>query len=274
MGNWAEKTMYENPQRDSRGYSNTQVWEVYPYLDLTPGTLDPNGYVDPTTVLTTQYPVNLPTFGSSLPPYGLCVGVRIIEVKSRTCILVGVFYRSYGLFVGGPRPSTSSYSDTRYITLPIWNRRTDGTVVFWVENDTVQYPRTTIVRVETRFIGGSAVNQVMNAVAINAGTVWIIDGLQYILSDRTRVVYDGGAYTRAEYAFERACEVPAIAPDPGGTLYGNDIAIPFLPALYLYSSRPNPTTSANPPQIAAVPPPADFGGPLHAPPYPSLPGFP
>lgn len=269
MGNFAAKTMFENPRWTARGYETTQIWEVYPDTDGL-GTFDPNGYVDGNTVLTTAYPTTLPQVGDPEPFYGLCADVRVSEVKSRTCVMVAVIYRSFGLFTGGPRDAVTVYGDTRYINLPVWNLQTDGTVQWWVENDKVRYPRTTIVRVETKFLPNNQVLAVQNAVAANAGTIWTFSGLQYILSDRTHVSFDGGTNTRADYAFEHACAIPFI---PAGSLYENGVDIPALPPLYNYASRPNPTLSSLPPIINAVPPnvTAVFGGP---PGLPALPGIP
>lgn len=269
----AEKLMFENPQREARGRSTTELWEVYPTDGA--GVYDPNGVVNPREIFVTgTFPVNLPQYGDSIPNYGLCVGGRVAQVVGRTSVIVAVFYRTFGLFVGGPRPISTASAETRYVHLPVWNQRTDGVVTYWEYDEKVIYPRMVAIREETRFIPGGVVSAVQNAIAINAGTLWTIDGLLYRLSDKTSARYDGGSYTRAEYRFERDCEIPAIPADPGGTLYGNGVLIPALPALYSYSSRPDPTNSANPPQIRVVPPAADLGGPAHTPAYPALPGFP
>jgi hypothetical protein len=271
MSERAAITKTITPSRTRRGWYGSEIWHVWdsmsdsqPEIENIAGTVNPNLFYQNTF---------LPTYGQTGPlPFTLYTDLRVIQVIAPWSYLVLATYASFGLYSGGPRSISRAFNQTRYIELPIWNRFTDGVVVGWAQPEKrPHYPRMVALRVETRFVVGNSIGVIQNAIAANAGTLWLIDGLWYRLSDQCSASWDGLAYTRVDYAFERDCQVEAIPPDPGGTFYGNDNAIPFLPALYLWSERADAMSSANPPTVRAVPPPAVIGG---QPNFPALPNFP
>lgn len=266
----AEKLRDENPGRTPKGRYTTELYEVM-FIDDGTGSHNENGICDPTMFETVS---GLPKYGDKHPVLdgAQVADVRVVQVVANWSYIVSVTYRGWGLYTGGPRAIVRAYNGTRFIEIPIWNRFTDGIVVGWAKPDKrPMYPRMVAMRSETRFLGGNQVSAVQTAIAANAGTLWQIDGLWYRLSSQCQAFYDGLAYTRAEYVFERECEIQAIPADPSGAAWGNDNSIPYLPPLYVWSERPDTMSSANPPIVRAVPPPALTGG---APAYPNLPGFP
>lgn len=255
----------ENPQWTQRGYATTECWECW-YAN-SDGSVNENGLVDPRTVIDDP---GLPAKGAPHPifPSAIVIDKRVSQVVANWSVIVVVTYRGWGLYHGGPRGLSDGYNRSLLTELPIWQRFTDGTVVGWARKEGIRYPRMVSVRCETRFIGGNAFDAVQAAIVANAGTLWMIGGVQYRFSDQSTASYDGSTYTRANYRFERECALPAI---PALSGWGNDNAIPALPALYYWSDRPDTQSSANAPVVSAVPPLAATGGPPN---FPALPGFP
>lgn len=260
-----DKLKEETPQRTSRGYATTELWECW-YADSAGGP-NYNGLVDPQTIIDNP---GLPGMGASHGslPGAIVIDKRVTQVVANWSVIVAVLYRGWGLYHGGPRATGVSYSSRVEIELPIWNRSTDGVVVGWLRKDGINVPRMVALRQETRFVGGNQQSVIEDAVAANSGTLWTINGNLYRLSDRCSAWYDGTSYTRTNYVFERECALPSV---PAGSSWGNDNLIPALPALYVWSDRADSISSANPPVVSANPPLAVLGGP---PAFPSLPGFP
>lgn len=204
-------------------------------------------------------------------PGAVLSNVRLAQWLNRTTAIVNLIYRRQLTGWGaGPRRVVAAHSEREYIDIPVWNKTTrDGLIQF--AYNPVKFPRMVMIREEVRYIGGNQVTQVQNAVAENAGKYYYIGTADplvlYMLSDRTEVYYDGLSYTRAQYRFERPAPllgIPVNHPE-----YNNTIEIPALPAHYHYITYedPSPTaTSATPPIIKVVAPPAAFGG--------ALPGYP
>lgn len=266
----ATRVREESPQSTSKGYALTELWEVW--FDDGTGQYNLNGYVNPKDAVDDSGIPKIydphPTFGA---PFGnpQVVDKAVVQVVANWSVLVKVYYRSWGLYSGGPRNTVSAYNSVRHIELPVWHSFTDGVVVGWARKDPCPlYRRMVLLRNETRFVPGNAVTAVSDAIAANIGTVWTIGGRFYLLSDRSSAQYDGRLYTRVNYVFEHDCAIPAI---PAGSSWGNDAAIPALPPLYTWSDRPNSMSSAIPPTITANYPPAVFGGP---PAFPALPNYP
>jgi hypothetical protein len=249
---------------DLKGVLIYQPYEVFD--DDGTGKVNPNGLIDPNTAISVP---QVPAKGTPHPnyPQAIVTTRRLQQVISNASVIVMVAYRSYGLYHGGPRAISEASGDQREIELPVWNRYTDAGIVNWIQDKDCSMPRNVSVRTETRFIVGNSFALVQKALALNVGQLFTIDGDLYRLSGQSSAYYDGTQFTRVNYRFERDAAIPVI---PVGTL-GNDVAIPALPALYLWASRPDPISSATPPTILAVPPRAVLGGP---PAFPALPGFP
>lgn len=246
----------ENPQRTQRGYASTELWECW--CANADGTVNENGLVDPRTVIDDP---GLPAMGSPHPifPSALVIDKRVSQVVANWSVIVVVSFRGWGLYHGGPRAGVRAATDTCYVALPVWVKITDNAQVSYKEKPR-SYPQKVSLRVETKFLGGNQFDAVQNAIAVNAGLFYTFNATLYRLSDRSSAVYDGTAFTRVEYVFERPAPIPAIAPDPGQAAWGNAVAIPALPSFYTYASIPK-----DPPIVNAVAPLEGNGA--------SLPGF-
>lgn len=235
----------ENPEWTPRGYASGELWECW--HANSDGSVNLNGLVDPRTVIDDA---GLPGKGAPHPifPSAIVVGKRVSQVVANWSVIVLVTYRGWGLYHGGPRAGVRASTDTCYVALPVWIRVVDNGQASHVEKPR-SYPQKVALRVETKFLGGNQFDAVQNAIALNAGLFYTFNGTLYRLSDRCSAVYDGTAFTRIEYVFERPAPIPAIAADPGQTGWGNAVAIPALPSFYTYAS-----IRKDPPIINVVPP--------------------
>lgn len=245
--------MFENPARDPRGRSHTQLWEVYPTDGA--GVFDPNGVVDPKGIFrAATYPTNLPQYGDVLADYGLCVGGRVVEVKSRLSVIVAVFYRTYGLFVGGPQPSTTFITGVEtgfelpIIRMELFNPPPPLPPASPQYTLTpMPFERANTTRVGTRWMNGgeSQASFVANRIAEELGHYYFIDGRLWRFTGGD-VTWDGDNRVRAEYRFFSNSAILAIPPN---ATFGNAIAIPALPEHHEY----NVNMKAYPPTITVAP---------------------
>jgi hypothetical protein len=224
---------------------------------------------DPTGTPTNSGTISVPQALALLPLKGtvhpvhtaaVCTTRYVINRVAPWSVIMGVRYRSRGIYTGGPRRATRSFGQRQYIRVPVWTAFTsDGQT--WYEEDSkgLLYARPVIIRVETRWLAGNDVNSVQDAIAANAGAYYTIGTRVYRLSDHTDVAYDGISRTRVNYAFEYPCAMPAMS----GAQINSSVGVPALPAHYEYRSALNASFV---PVITAVPPPAANGG--------ALPGFP
>jgi hypothetical protein len=256
----AEKLRDEKPGRTSRGYYATEVWEVL-YVEDDNTTINLNGVVDPRQA--PEHPM-VPAHGQPHPtfPSAIVVDKRVIKVHANWSVFVAVSYRGWGLYSGGPHSAAVSYTDQRIIEVPIWRIIPTAGGLSGYEENLIPRTREVALRVYTRFRAGNEQEQIGDAISDNVGKAYTLNGRLYVLSGRSSASYDGQAYTRAVYVFERPGELAAIpASDPN---WGNTIAVPPLPAHYLYSSlrHSTPTNPTSPPVVNAVQPNIVFGGPL------------
>jgi hypothetical protein len=226
---------------------------------------DPTGApINGGTISVPQALALLPLKGTahSIHTAAVCTTRYVINRVAPWSIIMGVRYRSRGLYTGGPRRATRSFTQRQYIGVPVWSSFTSDGQTWYQEDRPLEYPRPVVIRVETRWLAGNDVNSVQDALAANAGKYYTIPstgGRVYRLSDQCNVIYDGISRTRVDYAFEYPCDMPAMS----GAQIGSAIPIPALPAHYEYRSALN---AAFVPVVTSVPPPAVNGG--------SLPGFP
>jgi hypothetical protein len=260
----AEKLRDERTGRTSRGYYATQVWEVL-YVEDDGFTINLNGVVDPNTA--PDHPM-VPGYGTAHPTYpsAIVVDKRVVKVHANWSVFVAVIFRGWGLYSGGPRNTAEAYSEQRLIEVPIWRQLPAAGGVGGYEEDRIARNREVALRVYTRFRAGNEQEQIGDAISDNIGKAYTVSGRLYVLSGRSSAHYDGQAYTRATYIFERPGELAAIPANSPG--WGNAIAVPALPAHYLYSSirHSAPANPLSPPVVNAVQPNIVNGG--------TLPGFP
>lgn len=244
----------ENPQWTQRGYATTECWECW-YAN-SDGSVNENGLVDPRTVIDDP---GLPAKGAPHPifPSALVIDKRVSQVVANWSVIVVVTYRGWGLYHGGPRGLISAYGQEEELELPVWRRlqqsdATTGTSLtfYTLASPPVMWRRVTVYRCETKFIPGQNVSAIQNTICANAGAWYVFDGQYFLLSGRSGATYDGTGFTAVNYRFYTLGPVPAMA---AGSVLGNDVAIPALPALYTYSSRLDPNNRSAPPIITAVP---------------------
>mgnify|MGYP000888571027 CR=1 FL=1 len=268
----AQRLEEQSPRETSKGYALEELWEVF---DAKPdGSVNESGTVDPQAAVGDP---GLPKIGDPHPSFGAPFGNPqvtdkvVVRIIANWSVLVRVYYRGWGLYNGGPRNTVASYTTDRRIRLPIWRSVTLPTgpttvSTFWYQQDPpVLIPRMVIMRVETRFRPGNETTAITEALAANAGTFWFIGTRLYRLSDRSSAMYDGRAFTRANYIFEHEAAIQGI---PANSPWGNSAAIPDLAPMQ-YWSDVGTTTGA--PLITSNNPPGYLGGQT---PYPPLPGYP
>lgn len=272
----ADKLRDESPERASKGRATAELWEVWDSKDGTPtGDYNESGLVDPQQF---EAVAGLPTYGNPHPVLAgaLVVGVRVQEVIANWSYIVRVTYRGWGLYSGGPRPLSASYGEREpSTTIPIFQsvNNAANTVTAWFFNP---YPwqRDRSIRIETRFINGTSVNVVQDAIDANAGKWYNIGTPQnprfaLLCAGRCSAYFDGLSRIRVNYAFETWAAHPGI---PQGTAqWRNAVAVPALNGLQSWDWVVTPGINV-PPVILVV----DHGGnsATNTLPGGALPGYP
>lgn len=251
----ADKLREETPGRTSRGRYTSEQWEVW--FDDGTGQYNENGLCDPQDI---EGVASLPQYGNPHPKLAgaQVVDARVIQVIANWSYIVLVTYRGWGLYTGGPVGKIRSFSGQRdTIDIPIYQSLagpgTSPTQYFYRP---IPWPggRPHRLRIFTRFLGGNQQDAVAQAIEDNIGGWYQIppnSSRFFLLSDQSGALYDGTAYTRADYVFE------SWAPFPGasaGSILGNAVAIPPIGSLEVWATvYPVAGNPATPPSIVVVP---------------------
>lgn len=242
------------PEENQRGKRTTVLYEVI--CTDTGGNETPDAYLEPESVFRTgSYPTGLPQRGTALLGYGLCTGGKVVKVISLGKLLVAVFFQSYGLFVGGPRPGSYGTGEEEPLDLPIWRLVTIGSFTYYrrvlsTEETAVHWRRMKLHRVERRWVGGNQFHLILKRIAENLGCWYELDGDYYLLSGKSSVEFDGSTQTRVDYVFETWARFPQI---PANSIFRNAVTIPALGNLDKWDDDVNLTTTLLPPVISVVP---------------------
>lgn len=195
-----------------------------------------------------------------LYPGALLRGYVLIDRINPTTLLGGEVFSSNVRYSGGPRPISSATGIEGEIEVPIWLFYDfDGTPM-WLRGGRF-IPRMVAIRSETRFVAGVTIGTIQQAIALNIGRLYTIDGDFYVLSGESSAYTDGLGLTRIDYRFRTNAAMPGFPVNTPG--FNNAVAIPFLPPLFIWYDTPG-----DPPVITVVPQDTLLltGGPL--------PGFP
>lgn len=246
-----------NPRRATKGYATRELWECW--LANADGTVNESGVIDADTIIDDPL---LPAMGSPHPkfPNAIVIDKMVTQVVANWSVIVQVIYQGWGLYHGGPTAQIESYGQEFPLELPVWRRLQSSsedpsgpptTYTRYVRDHNVFWQRTTVFRTETVYLSGNQADSIQGIVTTNAGCWYNFrDGPSMLLSGKTRVLFDGTSRTVALYKFYTWGAVPEI---PAGSAFGNDVLIPALPALCVYSDYENPLDQSLPPIITPVP---------------------
>jgi hypothetical protein len=243
----ADKLRDEAPRRSIRGYSGTELWEVWCAND--DGTMNTNAAVSPREAMEHA---ELPKIGTGVGPGGSArVDVGVVKVVGPWSVIVAVMYRGWGLYSGIPRSRSRTWGKGVDEIVPVYTSKNlgGGVLAYWL-NDSFKWIRHRTYRSEVRSLPGNQINVVQAAISRSIGGWYQIGTDFFILSGESRADYDGGTFTIAEYLFESWSKFPGVP--VGDPVLRNAVAIPAIGNLETWSYSAEPEASSVP-VISVVP---------------------